>query len=132
MKIHISNVTSDSVLMFGQTLSRGFVECIMLPLLVSHAGKDRSRIIQTVDSFESAGLSLREVPEALRFLTEHRQEQARLEQERQEFAQAAISRVHEMTPKEQAERRAKRIDQYAKLRAQGDLVRASSANGVDW
>lgn len=132
MNIIITNVTPKSVEVYGQTLTRAFAESIMLPLLVSQAGKDRVKVTKVAEAFDKAGLSLSAVPEASRFLSEHYQEQERYAQEQQVLLQAAASRMHMPTQREIAEKRLERERKFAQVRAHGDAMRAKSGNGVDW
>ena len=132
MHIIITNVTPKSVELFGQVITRAFAESIMLPLLVSQASKDRVKVTKVAEAFDDAGLSLSAVPEASRFLFEQRQEQSRIEQERQVLAQSAADRIHMPTQREQAEKRLERERKFAQARAHGEAIRANSGNGVDW
>ena len=132
MHVIITNVTPKSVELYGQVLTRAFAESIMLPLLVSQASKDRVKVTKIAEAFDDAGLSLSAVPEASRFLFEQRQEQSRIEQERQVMAQDSAARTYIPTAREMAEKRLERERKFAQARAHGEAIRANSGNGVDW
>jgi hypothetical protein len=132
MTISITNVTPKSVELYGQTLTRQYAELIMLPLLVSQAGKDRVKVTKVAKAFEDAGLSLSAVPDASRFLFEQRQEQAEAERQRQVLAQDAVNRVQPLTQREIAEKRQERERKAAQIRAHGEAVRSGTSNGVGW
>jgi len=132
MTISITNVTPESVELYGQTLTRQYAELILLPLLVSQAGKDRVKVTKVAEAFDTAGLSLSAVPDASRFLFEQRQEQAEAERQRQVLAQDAANRTRIPTQREMAEKRQERERKAAQIRAQGAAFRAGTGNGVDW
>ena len=82
MKININAVTPNTVDIHGQTLAREYAERVLLPLLVASKGENHSGIIQVVQAFVEADLSLEAVPHASLIYQGHlyqqSQEKARL------------------------------------------------------
>ena len=72
MKITITNVLKNEVTVSGQTLSREYVENIMLPLLMAQCGRNNSAKFSVIAAFDEAGLSLSAIPDVTR---EYRQDQ---------------------------------------------------------
>ena len=128
MKITITNVLKDEVTVSGQTMSREYVENIMLPMLVAQCGTVRGRQFEIVKAFDEAGLSLSAIPDVAR---EYRQDQYAKAQERarqQAEANANAERCREWSPRELAQVKADREARAAAIREQGERIRAASRN----
>lgn len=128
MKITITKVLKDEVTISGQTLSREYVENIMLPMLVAQCGTVRGRQFEIVKAFDEAGLSLSAIPDVAR---EYRQDQYAKAQERarqQAEANANAERCREWSPRELAQVKADREARAAAIREQGERIRAASRN----
>jgi hypothetical protein len=128
MKINITNVLKDEVTVSGQTMSREYVETIMLPLLMAQCGRNNSTKFEVVKAFDEAGLSLSAIPEVAR---EYRQDQHAKASERarqQHEANAHAERCRVATPRELAQAKADREARAAAIREQGARVRAASRN----
>lgn len=128
MKITINNVLKNEVTVCGQTMSREYVENIMLPMLVAQCATAISRKFEIVKTFDEAGLSLAAIPEVAR---EYRQDQHAKAAERarqQREANAHAERLREATPRELAQAKADRQARAAAIREQGERVRAASRN----
>ena len=52
MQINITNVLKDEVTVSGQTMSREYVENIMLPVLIGQCGTVRGRQFEIVKAFD--------------------------------------------------------------------------------
>lgn len=128
MNITITKVLKNEVTISGQTLSREYVENIMLPMLVAQCGTVRGRQFEIVKAFEEAGLSLLAIPDVAR---EYRHDKAvkaseRARQQAEAKAHAERCRVH--TPRELAQVKAEREAKAAAIREQGASIRAASRN----
>jgi hypothetical protein len=126
MKIIITKVLKNEVTVSGQTLSREYVESVMLPMLVAQCGTVKGRQFEIVKAFEEAGLSLAAIPEVAR---EYRQDQALKAAERarlQAEAKAHAERCRVHTPRELAQAKAEREAKAAAIREQGARIRAAS------
>ena len=128
MNITITNVLKNEVTVSGQTMSREYVETIMLPVLVAQCATVQSRKLEIVKVFAEAGLSLDAVPEAAREYAIDKSEKARLRLRQQAEADAHAERLREATPRELAQVKADREARAAAIREQGDRVRAASRN----
>ncbi|MBB3240594.1 hypothetical protein FHW68_002101 [Pseudomonas sp. Tn43] len=128
MKITITNVLKNEVTVSGQTLSREYVENIMLPMLVAQCATVQSRKFEIVKVFDEAGLSLAAIPEVAREYAIDKSEKARLRLRQQAEANAHAERLREATPRELAQAKADREARAAAIREQGDRVRAASRN----
>ena len=128
MKITITNVLKNEVTVSGQTLSREYVENIMLPMLIAQCATVQSHKLEIVKVFAEAGLSLNAVPEAAREYAIDKSEKARLRLRQQAEADAHAERLREATPRELAQVKADREARAAAIREQGDRVRAASRN----
>lgn len=126
MKIIITKVLKNEVTVSGQTLSREYVESVMLPMLVAQCGTVKGRQFEIVKAFEEADLSLAAIPEVAR---EYRQDQAFKTAERarlQAEAKAHAERCRVHTPRELAQAKAEREAKAAAIREQGARIRAAS------
>ncbi|MGB6210838.1 hypothetical protein [Pseudomonas mandelii] len=128
MQITITNVLKNEVTVSGQTMSREYVENIMLPMLIAQCATVQSRKFEIVKAFDEAGLSLAAIPEVVR---EYRQDQHAKAAERarqQAEANARAERLREWSPRELAQAKADRQARAAAIREQGERVRAASRN----
>lgn len=126
MQINITNVLKDEVTVSGQTMSREYVENIMLPMLVAQCGTVRGRQFEIVKAFDEAGLSLSAIPDVAR---EYRQDQYTKAAERarlQAQANAHAERCREWSPRELAQAKADREARAAAIREQSQRTRAAS------
>ena len=128
MKITITNVLKNEVTVSGQTLSREYVENIMLPMLVAQCATVISRKFEIVNAFDEAGLSLAAIPEVAREYAIDKSEKARERLRKQAEANAHAERLREATPRELAQAKADREARAAAIREQGERVRAASRN----
>ncbi len=126
MKITITNVLKNEVTVSGQTLSREYIENIMLPMLVAQCATVVSRKFEIVKAFDEAGLSLAAIPEVAREYRQDKAEKARERLRQQAEANAHAERLREATPRELAQAKAEREARAAAIREQGDRVRAAS------
>ncbi|MFV3380349.1 DUF6971 family protein [Pseudomonas sp. NY15354] len=133
MQINITKVLKNEVTVSGQTLSREYVENIMLPMLVAQCGAVKGRQFEIVKAFDEAGLSLQAIPDVAR---EYRQDQCEKAQERarqQAEANAYAERCREWTPREIAQAKADREARAAAIREHGARIRAASrSNSGGW
>ncbi|MDT9674838.1 hypothetical protein F6R97_09500 [Pseudomonas sp. JV414] len=132
MQISITNVLKNEVTVSGQTLSREYVENIMLPLLMAQCGRNNSAKFEVVKAFDEAGLSLSAIPEVAR---EYRQDQhvkatQRARQQAEANAHAERCRIH--TPREIAQAKADREARAAAIREQSAKVLGSSRRNAGW
>mgnify|MGYP001102735423 CR=1 FL=1 len=128
MKIIITNVLKNEVTVSGQTLSREYVENIMLPMLVAQCATVQSRKFEIVKAFDEAGLSLAAIPDVAREYAIDKSEKARLRLRQQAEANAHAERLREWSPRELAQAKADRRARAAAIREQGVRVRAASRN----
>jgi len=132
MQINITKILQNEVTISGQTLSREYVEYIMLPMLVAQCGSVRGRQFEIVKAFDEAGLSLSAIPDVAR---EFRQDQAaktseRARQQAEANAHAERCRVH--TPRELAQAKADREARAAAIREQGAKILAARSRNAGW
>jgi hypothetical protein len=124
MKIAITDVTPENVTLNGQVLARSYVESILLPLMVAAQGQNHAGIIKVSEAFDTAGLNLEGVPEALRTLRGHQVEK-RAEQERKRAeGESHARRCYEPTAQEIAEANAARERKAQEIRDHGARLRA--------
>jgi hypothetical protein len=128
MKITITKVLKNEVTVSGQTLSREYVENIMLPMLVAQCATVQARKFEIIKAFAEAGLSLSAVPEVAREYATDKAEQTRERLRQQAEANAHAERCSVSTPRELAQVKAKREERAAAIRAQGERIRAASRN----
>ena len=128
MKITITNVLKDEVTVSGQTLSREYVENIMLPMLVAQCATVQNRKFEIVKTFDEAGLSLAAIPDVAREYAIDKSEKARLRLRQQAEADAHAERLREWSPREIAQAKADRRARADAIREQGVRVRAASRN----
>lgn len=128
MQITITNVLKNEVTVSGQTMSREYVENIMLPMLVAQCATVRGRKFEIVKTFDEAGLSLSAIPDVAR---EYRQDQHAKATERarqQAEANAHAERCREWSPRELAQAKADREAYAASIRAHFASARAAKGN----
>ena len=128
MKITITNVLKNEVTVSGQTLSREYVENIMLPMLVAQCATVQSRKFEIVKAFDEAGLSLAAIPDVAREYAIDKSEKTRERLRQQAEANAHAERLREWSPRELAQAKADKAAKAAAIREQGDRVRAASRN----
>ena len=128
MKITITNVLKNEVTVSGQTLSREYVENIMLPMLVAQCATVMSRKFEIVKAFDEAGLSLAAIPDVAREYRQDQYEKATEKARQQREADAHAERLREWSPRELAQAKAERKARAEAIREQGDRVRAASRN----
>lgn len=128
MKITITNVLKNEVTVSGQTLSREYVENIMLPMLVAQCATVISRKFEIVKVFDEAGLSLSAIPDVAREYRQDQYEKAAEKARQQREANAHAERLREATPRELSQAKRDREARAAAIREQGDRVRAASRN----
>lgn len=132
MQINITKVLKDEVTISGQTLSREYVENIMLPMLVAQCGTVRGRQFEIVRAFDEAGLSLSAIPDVAR---EYRRDQHAKAAERahqQAEANAHAERCREWTPRELAQAKADREARAAVIREHGRQILAARSRNSGW
>lgn len=128
MKITITNVLKNEVTVSGQTLSREYVENIMLPMLVAQCATVMSHKFEIVKAFDEAGLSLAAIPDVAREYRQDQYEKATEKARQQREADAHAERLREWSPRELAQAKAERKARAEAIREQGDRVRAASRN----
>ena len=125
MKITITKVLKNEVTVSGQTLSREYVENVMLPMLVAQCGTVKGRQFEIVKAFDEAGLSLQAIPDVAR---EYRQDKYEKAQERarlQAEADAHAERCREPDRREIAQAKADREARAAAIREHGATIMAA-------
>jgi hypothetical protein len=125
MNITITKVLKNEVTVSGQTLSREYVEAIMLPMLVAQCGTVRGRQFEIVKAFDEAGLSLKAIPDVAREYASDKSEKAREKARQQAEANAHAERCRIDTPREIAQAKALREERAASIRAQSAKVLAA-------
>ena len=131
MNITITKVLKNEVTVSGQTLSREYVENVMLPLLMAQCGRNNGAKFGVVKAFDEAGLSLKAIQEdALTYFETKRQEVERKAREQREANERA-ERFRELTPRELAQAKADKEARAAAHRehAQKILAARSRNNG---
>ena len=128
MQINITKVLKNEVTVSGQTLSREYVENVMLPLLMAQCGRNNGSKFNVIKAFDEAGLSLKAIQEDALTYFETKREEAQKKARIQAEANAHAERFRECTPRELAEAKAKRAAQAEAIREHGARIRASSRN----
>lgn len=132
MKITITNVLKNEVTVSGQTLSREYVENIMLPMLVAQCATVQSRKFEILKVFDDAGLSLSAIPEVAREYAIDKSEKARERLRQQAEANAHAERLREWSPRELAQAKADREARAAAIREQGAKILAARSRNAGW
>ena len=132
MNITITKVLKNEVTVSGQTLSREYVENVMLPLLMAQCGRNNGAKFGVVKAFDEAGLSLKAIQEdALTYFETKRQEVERKAREQREANERAES-FREPTPRELAQAKADKEARAAAIKEHGMRVRAASRGNSGW
>ena len=132
MKITITNVLKNEVTVSGQTLSREYVENILLPVLITQCGTVRGRQFEIVKVFDEAGLSLAAIPDVAREYAIDKSEKARLRLRQQAEANAHAERLREWSPRELAQAKAEREARAAAIREHGRQILAARSRNSGW
>jgi len=132
MKITITNVLKDEVTVSGQTLSREYVENIMLPMLIAQCATVQSRKFEIVKAFDEAGLSLSAIPEVALEYAIDKSEKARLRLRQQAEANAHAERLREWSPRELAQAKAEREARAAAHREHAQQILAARSRNSGW
>lgn len=128
MNITITNVLKNEVTVSGQTLSREYVENVMLPLLMAQCGRNNGAKFGVIKAFDEAGLSLKAIQEdALTYFETKRADAAKKAREQAE-ANAHAERLREWSPRELAQAKADKEARAAAIREHGAKTRAASRN----
>lgn len=132
MKITINKVLKSEVTVSGQTLSREYVETVMLPLLMAQCGRNNGAKFSVIKAFDDAGLSLKAIQEDAQvyFMTK-RQEAERKAREQREANERA-EQLREPTPRELAQAKADKEARAAAIREHAAKVRAASRCNSGW
>ena len=125
MKITITEVLKNEVTVSGQTLSREYVENLMLPLLMAQCGRNNAAKFGVIKAFDEAGLSLKAIQEDAQvyFMTKRQHEVTREQAQREANANAERCRID--TPREIAEAKRQREDRAAAIREHGAKIMAA-------
>ena len=129
MHLNIQNVTPETVEVQGQVVARAYAEGVMLATLIATAGTNKPAQEVIVSQYMDAGLSVAAFPaivrsvETRKFVAE-RETAERLKESREH---AERFKSYEITPLDEARRRAKREDRERKYQDMGRAIR--SANG---
>lgn len=126
MQINITKVLKNEVTVSGQTLSREYVENIMLPMLVAQCATVISRKFEVVKAFDEAGLSLAAIPDVAREYRQDQHAKATQRARQQAEANAHAERCRVATPRELAQAKAEREARAAAIREQSQRVLAAS------
>lgn len=130
--MNITKVLKNEVTVSGQTLSREYVENVMLPLLMAQCGRNNGAKFGVVKAFDEAGLSLKAIQEdALTYFETKRQEVERKAREQREANERA-ERLREPTPRELAQAKADKEARAAAIKEHGMRVRAASRGNSGW
>ncbi|QKZ06551.1 hypothetical protein [Pseudomonas eucalypticola] len=133
MNITITKVLKNEVTVSGQTLSREYVESIMLPMLVAQCGTVKGRQFEIIKTFDEAGLSLQAIPDVAREYRQDQHQKAREKALKQAEANAHAERCREYTPREIAQAKADREAQNAAIREHGQkILAARRSNSGGW
>ena len=132
MNITITKVLKNEVTVSGQTLSREYVENVMLPLLMAQCGRNNGAKFGVIKAFDEAGLSLKAISEDAQvyFMTK-RQEAERKAREQREANERA-ERLREPTPREIAEAKAQREARAAAIREHAQKILAARSRNNGW
>lgn len=125
MQINITQVLKNEVTVSGQTLSREYVENVMLPLLMAQCGRNNAAKFSVIQAFDEAGLSLKAIQEDAQvyFMTK-REDQVKREREQREANEHA-ERLREWSPRELAQAKADKEARNAAIREHSAKVMAA-------
>lgn len=125
MNITITKVLKNEVTVSGQTLSREYVENVMLPMLMAQCGRNNAAKFGVIKACEEAGLSLKAISEdAVTYFETKRQEADRKAREQRE-ANERYERLREPTPRELAQAKADKEARAAAIREHGAKIMAA-------
>ncbi|WP_256825307.1 hypothetical protein [Pseudomonas juntendi] len=125
MNITIAKVLKNEVTVSGQTLSREYVENVMLPLLMAQCGRNNGAKFGVIKAFDEAGLSLKAIQEdALTYFETKRAQKAEREKLQREADERA-ERLREPTPRELAQAKADKEERAAAHRAHAQKILAA-------
>ena len=132
MNITITKVLKNEVTVSGQTLSREYVENVMLPLLMAQCGRNNGAKFGVVKAFDEAGLSLKAIQEdALTYFETKRVQKAEREKLQREADERA-ERLREPTPRELAQAKADKEERAAAHRAHAQKILAARSRNNGW
>lgn len=132
MKITITKVLKNEVTVSGQTLSREYVENIMLPMLVAQCGTVKGQQFEIVKAFDEAGLSLQAIPVVAREYRQHLYQEAQEKAQREAEARWHQERCREYTPREIAQAKADREARAAAIREHSAKIMAARRTTGSW
>lgn len=125
MNITITKVLKNEVTVSGQTLSREYVENVMLPLLMAQCGRNNGAKFGVIKAFDEAGLSLKAIQEdAVTYFETKRAQKAEREKLQREANERA-ERLREPTPRELAQAKADKEERAAVHRAHAQKILAA-------
>lgn len=125
MNITITKVLKNEVTVSGQTLSREYVENVMLPLLMAQCGRNNGAKFGVIKAFDEAGLSLKTIQEdALTYFETKRAQKAEREKLQREADERA-ERLREPTPRELAQAKTDKEERAAAHRAHAQKILAA-------
>ena len=132
MNITITKVLKNEVTVSGQTLSREYVENVMLPLLMAQCGRNNGAKFGVIKAFDEAGLSLKAIQEdALTYFETKRAQKAEREKLQREADERA-ERLREPTPRELAQAKADKEERAAAHRAHAQKILAARSRNNGW
>lgn len=129
MQLNIQNVTPETVEVQGQVVARAYAEGVMLATLIATAGTNKPAQEVIVSQYMDAGLSVAAFPAIVRSVETRKFVAERETAERLKEAREHAERFksYEITPLDEARRRAKRHAREDQYRTIGNAIR--SANG---
>lgn len=132
MNITITKVLKNEVTVSGQTLSREYVENVMLPMLMAQCGRNNAAKFGVIKAFDEAGLSLKAIQEDAQvyFMTKREQQAAREQAQRE--ADANAERLRPKSDREWAQLQADRKAKADAIKAHGQSIRAASRSNSGW
>jgi hypothetical protein len=125
MQINITKVLKNEVTVSGQTLSREYVENVMLPLLMAQCGRNNRAKFAVIKAFDDAGLSLKAIPDDAQvyFQTKHEEQVERARKQREVDAHA--ERLREPTQRELNQAKADKEARATAIREHGAKIMAA-------
>lgn len=128
MNITITKVLKNEVTVSGQTLSREYVENVMLPMLMAQCGRNNAAKFGVIKAFDEAGLSLKAIQEDAQTYFMTKREEADRKAREQREANERAERLREHTPRELAQAKADKEARAAAIKEHGARIRAASRN----
>lgn len=130
--MNITKVLKNEVTVSGQTLSREYVENVMLPLLMAQCGRNNGAKFGVIKAFDEAGLSLKAISEdAVTYFETKRVQKAEREKLQREADERA-ERLREPTPRELAQAKADKEERAAAHRAHAQKILAARSRNNGW